>query len=391
MILGGTRPAEMTIEVDEPNATRRLPRHEPLIKLNPHPVAPGAESRVLDALSSGRIGSGPNVEVFEAACTDMASTNHAIAVANGTVSLELLLEGLGIGPGDEVITTSFTFAATVSSIVRCGAVARLVDIAPDGTIDVDAVAAAIGPRTVAVVCVHLFGQPADLPTLKGLCDDRGLALIEDAAQAHGAAIDGRPVGGWGHGSFSFYATKNVSCGEGGAITTNDAQLAARVRLLRNQGMSSRHHHDVVGTNVRMSELHAAVGLASMARRTINARRRSANAHLLLEGLRDQRVLDLPTTRPGHDHAWHQFTVALDRRDALGRLLARCGIETGVHYPRVVQDQPAFAADERVIAEDCPRARHLAARCLSLPVHHDLCAPDARRVIDATIETLGELS
>ena len=247
------------------------------VRMSADAVAPGAHRLVAEVLASGRLAAGPKVEAFEHECAVMAGTRHAVAVTNGTVSLELILSGLGIGSGDEVIVPAFTFAASASAVLRTGAAARLVDITTDGTIDVRAVADAINDRTAAVMAVHLFGLPADLAELADLCAARGVALIEDAAQAHGASVAGRPVGGWGHGSFSFYATKNVSCGEGGAVTTNDAGLADRIRLLRNQGMTSRHHHEVVGTNHRLSELHAALGLASMEHLALNAGRRERHA------------------------------------------------------------------------------------------------------------------
>ena len=173
-------------------------------------VAPGADLLIAEVLASGRLAQGPKVEAFEAACAEMAGTDHAVAVTNGTVSLELLIAALGIGAGDEVIVPAFTFAASASAVLRAGASVQLVDIAADGTIDVDAVSAAISPRTAAVMAVHLYGLPADLVELTDLCEAHGIALIEDAAQAHGARVAERPVGGWGHGSFSFYATKMIS-------------------------------------------------------------------------------------------------------------------------------------------------------------------------------------
>ncbi len=350
-------------------------------------VAPGAAALVAEVLASGQVASGPKVEAFEEACAAMAGTEHAVAVTNGTVSLELLLDGLGIGPGDEVIVPAFTFAATATAVLRVGATARMVDVGPDGTIDVEAAEAAIGPRTAAILPVHLYGLPAAAPRLASACARFGLALIEDAAQAHGAAIWGKPVGGWGHGSFSFYATKNVSCGEGGAVTTDDAELADRLRLRRNQGMRERHLHVEVGTNQRMSDLHAALGLASIARLERNAARRRHHAARLTEGIGDL-DLGIPSEPMGWRHAWHQYTITHHDRDGLSAHLRSRGIETGVHYPRPLHHQPAFAGHRRVRADSCRQATRWAATCLSLPVHHDLTDAETDRVVTEVRRALG---
>lgn len=349
-------------------------------------VAPGADVLIAEVLASGRLAQGPKVEAFEAACADMAGTDHAVAVTNGTVSLELLIAALGIGPGDEVIVPAFTFAASASAVLRAGATVRLVDIGDDGTIDVDAVRAAISPRTAAVMAVHLYGLPADLVELTDLCATNGLALIEDAAQAHGAQVAGRPVGGWGHGSFSFYATKNVSCGEGGVVTTDDVDVAHRVRLLRNQGMAVRHQHELIGTNNRLSELHAALGLASIRRLAGNADRRRRHA-AQLSCCFSRSALVVPTETSDRRHAWHQYTVRHPQRDRIAAVLADQQIETGIHYPRPIHHHPVFADHPDVVADDCPRAVDLASTCLSLPVHHDLSVLDIDRVATATLRAL----
>jgi perosamine synthetase len=375
-------------------APTRVRRSEPAAHL-PISVpicAPSAgeaeEQLLLEVLRSGRFANGPKVELFEDACADMAGTEHAIAVANGTASLELLLEGLGIGLGDEVITTSFTFAATVSAIVRSGATARLVDVGPDFTIDVDAVEAAIGPRTAAVLPVHLYGHPADLVRLEQICARSGLALIEDAAQAHGARVGDRAVGGWGHGSFSFYATKNVSCGEGGVVTTDDGDLARRLRLLRNQGMEHRYQHEVIGRNLRMSELHAALGLPAMGRLSEINEIRRMNASALASGLSGIDRLSLPSQRAGTTHVWHQFTVLADDRTEQARRLMDLGVQTGIHYPMLVNEYKAFRARPDVVADPCPRARRVSRQCLSLPVHDRLTGRQLEHIVESTLHVLA---
>lgn len=363
--------------------------HRPIAVPICAPSAGEAEEQLLlEVLRSGRFANGPKVELFEDACADMAGTEHAIAVANGTASLELLLEGLGIGAGDEVITTSFTFAATVSAIVRSGATARLVDVGPDFTIDVDAVEAAIGPRTAAVLPVHLYGHPADLVRLDEICARSGLALIEDAAQAHGARIGDRPVGGWGHGSFSFYATKNVSCGEGGVVTTDDGDLARRLRLLRNQGMEHRYQHEVIGRNLRMSELHAALGLPAMARLSETNEVRGMNASALVSGLSGVDSLSLPYQRAGTTHVWHQFTILADDRAELARRLMDLGVQTGIHYPMLVNEYEAYRARPDVVSDPCPRARRVSRKCLSLPVHDRLTGRQIEHIVESTLHVLA---
>lgn len=379
------------MDADAPTSLRRS-EHDADLPISVPICAPSAgeseEQLLLEVLRSGRFTNGPKVELFEDACADMAGTKHAIAVANGTASLELLLEGLGIGLGDEVITTAFTFAATVSAIVRSGATARLVDIGPDFTIDVDAVAAAIGPRTAAVLPVHLYGHPADLVRLEQICARAGLVLIEDAAQAHGALVGERAVGGWGHGSFSFYATKNVSCGEGGVVTTNDGGLARRLRLIRNQGMEQRYQHEVIGRNLRMSELHAALGLPAMGRLAEINEIRRMNASALMSGLSGIDGLSLPSQRAGTTHVWHQFTVLAADRNELARRLMDLGVQTGIHYPMLVNEYKAYRVRPEVVADPCPRARRVSRQCLSLPVHDRLTERQLTYIVESTLNVLA---
>ncbi len=202
------------------------------------------EHRVLEVLRSGQLAQGPMVARFEQHCAQMAGTTHAVAVNNGTTALELALQAMDIGPGDEVITTPFTFAATVNAIVHSGAEVRFADVTDDYTIDPAGIEAQVTSRTKAIMPVHLYGLPADMAAIGAIAKRHGLGIIEDAAQSHGATIDGQPVGGWGLACFSFYATKNLSTGEGGAVTTNDDVLADRMRVLRNQGMRARYQYEM---------------------------------------------------------------------------------------------------------------------------------------------------
>ena len=351
------------------------------------------ERSVLAVLRSGQLAQGPVVQEFERLCAEMAGTAHAVAVSNGTVSLESCLEVLGVGPGDEVITSPLTFAATLNAIVRTGATVRFADVAADYTIDPEAVAALVGPRTAAVMPVHLYGQPANLPALSGICDRHGLAIVEDAAQAHGAAIAGRPVGGAGMGSFSFYATKNVTSGEGGVVTTDDADRAAALRRLRNQGMERRYEYVAVGRNLRMTDLQAAVAVPQMRRLAEARSARRRNAEHLSAGLSgvQEKGLVLPRERSDEVHAWHQYTVLLPGgadRDAFVDSLGRAGVGAGVYYPKLVWDYPPYRELDAVRRDDStPTAQDVVRRCVSLPVHPHLSQEQLDLVVSAVEDAL----
>jgi dTDP-4-amino-4,6-dideoxygalactose transaminase len=348
------------------------------------------EALVLDVLRRGHVAQGPMVARLEALGAQMAGTRHAVAVANGTVSLETALEVLGLGPGDEVITTPFTFAATVNAVLRSGATARFADIGPDFTIDPDAVSALVGDRTAAVVPVHLYGLMADMPALMTVADRHGLAVVEDAAQAHGASLDGRRAGSYGIGSFSFYATKNVAAGEGGLLTTDDDATAQRFRLLRNQGMVERYRYEVVGRNLRMTDLQAALAIPQLERLDRSNATRQANAERLTALLGGHPGLALPDVPKGRTHVWHQYTVLLPEgadRERVRGLMLDAGVEAGVYYPCLAWDYPVYRRHPGVVADDTPVARSVAARCLSLPVHPRLDAGELEQVAAALLGAL----
>jgi len=363
------------------------------IRLSPVQVDPAAEGLVLGALRSGRLAQGPLVERLEAGARAMAATEHAIAVSNGTVALALALELLGVGPGDEVLTSPFTFAATLNAIIHAGATAMFVDVSDDFMIPADAVAAAIAGATRVVMPVHLYGLPADMPAITRVADDRGVAIVEDAAQAHGAAVDGRRVGSFGIGCFSLYATKNVAAGEGGLVTTDDRDLADRARVLRNQGMRGPYDYAEPGHNYRLTELQAALAIPQL--ETLDARNAARRRHaaLLSEGLDGIAGLVLPTVPPGREPVWHQYTVRVTSsarldRDALARALAEAGIETGVYYPRVLFDHDCYRQHPLVRTADVPRARRMANEVLSLPVHDRLGDEELARIVAAVRHRLG---
>jgi len=359
-----------------------------LIEISTVRLGEEEEKLVLEVLRSGRLAQGPVVERFEAAFSAITGTADSIAVSSGTTALVAALEVLGLGAGDEVITSPFTFVATLNAILQVGATARFVDISDDDfTIDAEGLNSVITPKTKVLMPVHLYGQPADMTRICAIADKHGLAIVEDAAQAHGAAIGGRSVGSFGLGCFSFYATKNVTTGEGGMITTNDAMLADQLRLLRGQGMRSRYQYEIVGHNYRMTEIQAAIGLPQLARLPEITRRRQENAASLSEGLAGISGLRLPKTVQGRTHVFHQYTVRVTSearidRDKLASLLAQEGIGTGVYYPRLVFDYDCFRAHPLVAQEAMPRAEVAAREVLSLPVHHGLAAADISRIVDA---------
>jgi len=295
------------------------------------------------------------------------------------------VQALELKPHDEVITTPFTFVATLNAILEAGARVRLVDINPiDFTIDPEEVAAAITPATKAIIPVHLYGYPADMGRLEKIARDARVTLIEDAAQAHGAHIGSRAVGSWGMGVFSFYATKNITTGEGGMITTDDDALADRLRLLRNQGMRTRYEYEIVGHNYRMTDLQAAIGLSQIPHLEEWTNRRRSNAAVLSKALQDTKGIDLPTEAGSRHHVFHQFTIrvrdeaSLDR-DSLAAALRICGVETGVYYPRVVSEYECFRNHPLVRSSPVPHAVQAARQVLSLPVHQWLSSGDLETV------------
>lgn len=352
------------------------------IRISQPELGPGVEELVLEVLRSGRLAQGPMVARFEQLCAEMAATAHAVAVSNGTVALEAALQVAGVGPGDEVITSPFTFAATLNAIVRRGATAVFADITDDFTMDLAHAASLIGPATRALAPVHLYGLMANMDAVIELAARHSLAIVEDAAQAHGAAQGGRRAGSAGLGCFSFYATKNVTAGEGGCITTDNASAAESLRVLRNQGMRRRYEYVMAGENWRMTDVAAAIAIPQLERlHEINGARRR-NAELLTALLADEGRVTLPHTPPSHVHAWHQYTVLLADsvdRDGVVARMDEAGIECGVYYPRLVWDYDAYRDHPQVVVTPAPIAESAARRCLSLPVHPALTGADLERI------------
>lgn len=334
---------------------------------------------VMEVLESGMLVQGPRTAKLEEKFAAVCGVKHAIATSSGTTALHVVLLAHGIGPGDEVITTPFTFIASVNSIIYTGARPVFVDIQEDTfNINPALIEAAITPQTRAILPVHLYGYPCDMGTIMEIARRHNLAVIEDAAQAIGADYRGTRVGSFGTGCFSLYATKNVMSGEGGMITTDDDALAQRCRMIRNHGMQRRYYHDMVGYNFRMSDLHAAIGLAQIGRLDELTARRRTNAEYLNSHITS---VVTPKVRPGYGHVWHQYTVRVDKsrnRDAAVKRLNDAGVGTGIFYP-VPANKQAHLVEMGLGDVVLPVAECLAREVISLPVHPQLSQADLQTI------------
>jgi dTDP-4-amino-4,6-dideoxygalactose transaminase len=350
-------------------------------------MGPEERDRVWEAMASGSLAQGPRVRELEEAFAAFVGAAHAVATSSGTTALHLALLGYGLGPGDEVVTVPFTFIASANSILYTGARPAFVDIAEDDfTMDVARVEGAITPRTKAILPVSLYGQPARMDELTAIAERHGIAVVEDAAQAHGAAIGTRKSGTWGAGTFSFYPTKNMTTGEGGMITTDDAGLAERVRLLREHGMRVRYHHEIVGYNFRMTDIAAAIGLAQLPKLpSANDRRRAIAARYDAE----LRGVITPRVRPDVTHVYHQYTIRVRERDAFAERLGERGVGSAIYYPVPVHRQKPFVA-LGYGDESYPVTDRLTDEVLSIPVHPSLTEDEVATVIGAVNETAAEL-
>lgn len=351
---------------------------------------------VLHVLASGQLAQGEQVATFEQRFADVCQVREAVAVSSGTAALHLALLAHGIGSGDEVITTAFSFAATANVILLVGATPVFVDIEPDTyTLDPSLVEAAISPRTRAILPVHLYGHPCNMKRLVPLAHSYRLALIEDACQAHGSYVEEVSVGSFGTGCFSFYATKNITTGEGGIVTTNDPEIAERVRLLRSHGQHARYCHTSLGYNQRMNEIQAAIGLVQLGKLEHFTLRRIANAAFLTENLRG--CVQTPVTRPGCRHVYHQYTIRVPgNRDAWATHLHSRGIGTAVHYPLAIHQQPFYRARASAFRtfsfsettngkrwtndRGLPVTEKAAEQVLSLPVHPGVSEADLSMIV-----------
>ncbi len=348
-------------------------------------IGEAEKQAVLEVLNSGMLAQGPRTAKFEERFAQVCGVEHAIATSSGTTALHIALLANGVGEGDEVITTPFTFIASANSILFTGAKPVFVDIDSETfNIDPEQVARAVTPRTKAIMPVHLYGYMCDMDALQAIADRHGLKIVEDACQAIGAAYYGKPAGSIGTGCFSLYATKNVMSGEGGMITTNDDTVAEQCRMLRNHGMKRRYYHDMLGFNFRMTDLCAAIGLAQMDRLEEFTAKRRANAAYY--NSRIESVIT-PKVKEGYDHVWHQYTIRLDGgrdRDLAVKQLNDAGIGTGVFYPVPAHQQEYM---HEIVGEiRLPVAEQLAKEVISLPVHPQLSQAD----LDAIVAEVNKL-
>ena len=374
-----------------------------MIKLA-HPIIEEDEKRaVIAALESGQLAQGPRVAAFEQAFAEYVGVKHAIAVANGTAALHLALLAHNIGATlhpppstlhapDEVLVPAFSFAATANTVLLAGARPVFVDVRDDDfNIDVSAIEAAVTPQTRAIIAVHLYGQMCDIDAVAAICGRRGLVLIEDAAQAVGASARGTRAGSTGTGCFSFYATKNLTTGEGGMITTNDGAVAERARVLRSQGEPARYVTEELGYNYRMTEIAAALGHAQLPKLDARNDNRRANAARLSALLAANERIVTPRELPGRRHVWHQYTIRIpagrDAREQLQASLREHGIESATFYPTPIHRQPLY---QRLgYSEiDLPVSQRLADEVLSLPIHAALSPDDIEAIAAAVNEAMA---
>ena len=350
----------------------------PFLTLTLQEDAPAVQAGIDRVLRRGWFVLGPELEAFEPEFAAACGAGQAVGVGTGTDALAIALRALGIGPGDEVITSPLSAAYSALAIMMAGARPVFADVDPDRiTVDPEAVAAAITPRTAAIMPVHLYGQAADMPALVAIAERHGLAIVEDCCQAHLATCGGRPVGSFGAAAaYSFYPTKNLAAlGDGGALTTSDTAVAARARRLRNGGQTDRYHHAEFGVNSRLDELHAAVLRARLpllagwtaTRRSLAAAYRAALADV-------DTIIVPPEADAGH--VYHLFPVRSGARDAMQAHLKSCGIETLIHYPVPIPQQPALLSEAPA---DCPVANRLCREVFSLPLYPSL-APAAIQVV-----------
>ena len=338
----------------------------PFMSLVPREDAADVRRAIDRVLERGWFVLGPEVSAFEEEFAAASGGVHAVGVGTGTDAIALILRGLGIGAGDEVITSPLSAAYSALAIIMAGARPVFADVDPlRATIDPERIADLVGPRTRAILPVHLYGQPADMAAIERIAARHNLAIVEDCCQAHLATSGGRPVGTIGvAGAFSFYPTKNLGAlGDGGAIVTNDRALADRVKRLRNGGQTDRYHHQEAGINSRLDEMQAAILRVRLPRlRGWTDRRRALAARYRMR-LAGGPIAPLPERDNGH--VYHLFVVRTDARDALQSHLAKNGVETLIHYPVSIPQQPALSDQDPA---DCPVAARLCGGVLSLPLH-----------------------
>jgi dTDP-4-amino-4,6-dideoxygalactose transaminase len=342
---------------------------------------------VVEVLDSGMLAQGPRVKAFEDAFAAMCGVEHAVAASSGTTALHIALLAHDIGPDDEVITCPFTFISTANSILFTGAKPVFVDIDPvTFNIDPTQIEDAITPRTKALLPVHLFGLPADMGPIMDIAEAHDLAVVEDACQAHGAEYHGRRAGAFGTGTFSLYPTKNITSAEGGMITTDDPDLAESCRAIRQHGMRRRYYHDELGFNFRMTDVHAAIGLAQIQKLAGFNAARIENARYLSEHLEG---VITPTVPEGRTHVFHQYTIRVPggQRDALVAYLREHDVGCGVYYPVPIHQQ-TYYTEELGYAVSLPVSEQAAEEVVSLPVHPAVSMEDLETIVSRVNAFMG---
>ncbi len=341
------------------------------------------EQAIFTTLENTSFISGPAVAQFEEAFAEYLGVAHAVGCGNGTDSLEILLQAMDIGPGDEVIVPAMSWISTSEVVVTAGATPVFVDVDPDTfTIDPTLIAAKITDRTRAIIPVHLYGHPADMPAIMAIAEQHNLRVIEDCAQAHGAAIRGQKAGTWGHAaSFSFFPSKNLGAyGDAGAMVTNDAALALRVRQIARHGQERRHHHILHGRNSRLDTLQAAILLAKLPYLEQWTDQRIRWADYYQEQLGDQAPLACPIIRPDYRHVFHLYVIRHPDRDNLRKYLTEQDVQTGIHYPTALPFHPCYEYLQPR-AEDFPVAHSYQSQILSIPMYAELPAEAAQYVVE----------
>lgn len=336
---------------------------------------------VMAVLESGMLAQGKQTAALEEKFTDICKTRYAIATSSGTTALQVALMAHEIGPGAEVITTPFTFIATINAILSTGATPIFVDINEHTfNIDTDLIEAKITSRTKAILPVHLYGHMCEMDKISELAMEHKLAIIEDAAQAVGSEYHSKRAGSFGTGCFSLYATKNIMSGEGGMITTDDEDIATRCRMIRSHGSRQRYMHEILGYNYRISDLHAAIGVVQCDRLEGFTLKRIRNAAFLSENLKSVLV---PTVEENYRHVWHQYTVrvreGMDRDEVVQRLYS-AGIGTGIFYP-IPAHQQEYLRNRSYAEVTLPTVEKITKEVFSLPVHPQLTETDLEKIVD----------
>jgi len=356
-----------------------------MIKIASPSIGRNEIKAVIEVLKSGMLAQSQKVKEFEEKVAEYVGVKYAIATSSGTAALHTALLAVGIKPGDEVITTPFTFVATANSILYCNAKPVFVDVDEKTfNIDPEKIEEKITERTKAILPVHLYGQPADMEKILKICESHNLLLIEDAAQALGAEFNNKKVGSFGIcGIFSFYPTKNITTGEGGMIVTNDENVAERCRRIRNHGEYQRYFVDSLGYNYRMTEIAAAIGLVQFKKLEKFNRKRIRNAKFLTKNLKDIDEIEVPFVDKRVKHVFHQYTIKTPRRDELKQFLEKKEIQVIVYYPLPIHKQKFY--QELGYSDSLPIAEELAGKVLSLPVHQNLKKDDLKFIVESIKE------